>query len=107
MGLSSEGDDRTNPYVEKGDSPREQPGWHIHWVMLSGIHTGNITSKVVSTKPGMVAHASNRSMQEVEAGPGLQGHFQLHSVYEASLGYWRPYFNFTNPITLAPSPEIR
>lgn len=87
MGLSSEGDDRTDPYTEKGDSPREQPGRHSHWVVLRGIHTGNITSKVVSIKPSMVAHASNPSMQEVEAGPGLQGHPQLHSEYEASLGY--------------------
>lgn len=43
------------------------------------MHTGNVPPKVLPTQPGLVAHASNPSMQEAEAGPGLQGHPQLHS----------------------------
>lgn len=85
------GDSRTDFYTAKGDSLREQSGQHSHWVALSGVHTGNATWKVLSTKSGMVAHVSNPSMQEVDAGPGLQGHSQLYSELEASLGYPRPY----------------
>lgn len=41
-------------------------------------------------KPGMVMHACDASTQEVERGePEIQGHPQLHSHLEGSLGYMR------------------
>ena len=43
------GDGSTDFYTAKGDSLREQPGQQSHWVALSCMHTGNVTSKVLST----------------------------------------------------------
>lgn len=71
------GEGSTDLYTAKGDSLREQPGQHGHWIALSGMHAGNVTSKVFSTKPGMVALTPLiPSMQEVDAGAGLQSHSQ-------------------------------
>lgn len=46
----------------------------------------------VLLKPSVLVHASNPRAQLAEAGGSeAQGHPQLHSKYEASLRYLRPY----------------
>lgn len=45
-------------------------------------------------KLDVIVHVCNLSTQKVEAGGSrVQGHFQLHSELEDSLGYLRPCLN--------------